>query len=189
MPNPMALFQYFRGFAFLLLLLSLTACSKHRGQIGTIDESLMITAEEIWAMGFDEFKKEYLGKEITITNLPNALGVSGFYNESKEQCKFSYSNDPSEFPIDIDIYANHFPDSALEQIFSEGSYTNESLQYEDEIALPAPLCKRCYWEEDPDNCYVRSPNATITGKVIKLGRPDEYIKAISISMKIKGIAY
>ena len=172
-------------------LLFVTACSPRLTVLGTIDESLMITHEDIHKMGFEKFKQNYLGKEITIADL-KPLGKSGGYRPEKGQCLIAYRNTAEyrDYPILVDIYANHFPNHVLKSGFMNGSYTDESIRYDDEISLPMDVCSPCLgkWNPETKECFSASPNTVITGKVITVS----YLKdtgMISFAIKPKGIAF
>ncbi len=173
----------------------LAACGPNLTVLGTTDESLLITKEEIHEMGFERFKKEYLGKEVTITDLEHLVHGGGF-NPEKGQCNISYYNPAirekgrfvNKDPIKIKIYANGTPSYALKQVFSKGSYLEENLDYEQEIDLPMIVCEKCEWNPDDKICFYKSPNTTITGKIIKVGIARSNNR-ISMVIRPKGLAY
>lgn len=183
-----------RHLAIVLASLILSACGPNLTVLGTIDENLLITKEQIHEMGFEEFKKEYLGKEITITDL-KPLGKGGGFNPSKGQCNISYSGTvfrdgkhDTKNRISITIYANHTPSYALKSVFVEGSYIENDLDYDKEIDLPMEVCAVCDWNPDDSSCFHMSPNVFITGKVIKMAY-NETVKRISMVIRPKGFAY
>jgi hypothetical protein len=183
-----------RHLAIVLASLMLSACGPNLTVLGTIDENLLITKEQIHAMGFEEFEKNYLGKEVTITDL-KPLGKGGGFNPAKGQCNISYDGTvyrDGEFDISnrisVKIYANHTPSYALKQRFVKGSYIEGELDYEDEIDLPMEVCKSCDWNADDKSCFYKSPHIIITGKIIQMGY---YERSDRIDMVIrpKGFAY
>jgi hypothetical protein len=171
----------------------LCACSPNLTVLGTIDESLLLTKEEIHTMGFENFKKEYLGKEVTITGV-DPLGKGGGFNSEKGQCYISYDTPAirkngrfiSDNPIKVGIYANKTPSYALKKIFSKGSYIEGELDYDQEVNLPMEVCTTCEWNERDKSCFYNSPNTIITGKIIKVGK---YEDQISMVIRPKGLAY
>ena len=172
----------------------LSACEPDLTVLGSIDEKLLITKAQIHEMGFEKFKKDYLGKEVTITDL-KPLGSAGGFNAAKGQCNISYDGavfrdekfDTSN-RISVKIYANHTPSYAIKDGLLNGSYIEGELDYEDEIDLPMEVCKPCDWDPDEKSCFHMSPNIIITGKVIQVwyyARSDR----INVVIRPKGFAY
>jgi len=184
-----------RHLAIVLASLMLSACGPSLTVLGTIDENLLITKEQIHEMGFEEFKKQYLGKVVTISGLDH-LAHGGGFDARKGQCNISYDTPAiyreghfySDNPIKVNIYANRKPSYALEQAFAEWSYIKGELDYEEEIDLPMIVCEKCEWDPDDKKCFYKSPNTTITGKIIKMGgsKPND---RISMVIRPKGLAY
>ena len=185
--------KVFKLIGVTIAIALLTACSPNLTVLGTIDETLLLTKEEIHTMGFETFKKEYLGKEVTITGL-DPLGKGGGFNPAKGQCNIAYAspairkNDRfiSDNPIAVDIYANKTPSHALRQRFSKGSYIEGGLDYHQEINLPMEVCTNCEWNANDKSCFYNSPNTVITGKIIAIG---QYDGRISMVIRPKGLAY
>ncbi len=188
-------FKPFKIIALALVSSLLAACSPNLTVLGTIDESLLLTKEEIHKMGFEKFKTEYLGKEVTITDLEH-LAHGGGFNPEKGQCNISYYNPAirengrfvNKDPIKIKIYANSTPSYALKQVFSKGSYLEKNLDYEQETDLPMIVCEKCEWNPVDKICFYKSPNTTITGKIIKVGIARSNNR-ISMVIRPKGLAY
>ncbi len=186
-------FLKFIGLAIASSLLA--ACSPNLTVLGTIDESLLLTKEEIHEMGFETFKKEYLGKEVTISGI-NPLGKGGGFNPAKGQCNIAYASPAirkngrfiTDNPIAVKIYANKTPSYALRQRFGKGSYIGGDLDYEQEINLPMTVCDQCEWNPDDKSCFYKSPNTVITGKIIKIGIAGSNNR-ISMVIRPKGLAY
>jgi len=183
-----------RHLAIVLASLVLSACGPNLTVLGTIDENLLITKEQIHEMGFEAFKKEYLGKEITITEL-KPLGSAGGFNAAKGQCNISFDGAvfhdgkfDTKNRISMTIYANRTPSYALKQFFSKGSYIEGELDYEDEIDLPMEVCKPCDWNPDEKSCFHMSPNIIITGKIIQMGYYERH-DSIAVVIRPKGFAY
>jgi len=179
-----------------LAITLLTACGYNHTVIGKIEEDLLITGKEIHEMGFEEFKKRYLGKVVTLTNL-NPLGRGGGFNLEKGQCKISFSNRGkviddiiyNDYPITISIYPNQFPTYAIKPSLVKGTYTEESLEYEKEVKLPLSTCTPCKtWDPEEKSCFYRSPNIIFTGKIIQTGN-NKNRKNIGIKMRVSGFAY
>ena len=171
----------------------MVACSPNLTVLGTIDDTIIITKEEIHVMGFEAFKRDYLGKEVTIEGLEH-LAHGGGFNPNKGQCNISYYNPAirengrfvNKDPIKIKIYANGTPSYALKQRFSKGSYIEGELGYDQEVTLPMIVCEKCEWNPDDKQCFYKSPSTTITGKIIKMGVADERIGMV---IRPKGLAY
>ena len=183
-----------RHLAIILASLILSACGPNLTVLGTIDENLLITKEQIHDMGFEEFEENYLGKEITITDL-KPLGKGGGFNPSKGQCIINYDGAiyydgkfDTKNRVSITIYANHTPSYALKQRFAKGSYIENDLDYEDEIDLPMEVCKLCDWNHGDKSCFYMSPNIIITGKIIQMGY-NERSDRIAMVIRPKGFAY
>ncbi len=188
----------FKAFKIIGLVIAssiLAACSPNLTVLGTIDETLLITKEEIHEMGFEKFKKEYLGKEVTIAGL-EPLGKGGGFNPAKGQCNIAYDTPAirkngrfiSDNPIKVKIYANKTPSYALRQRFGKGSYIEGGLDYKQEIDLPMEVCTTCDWNSDDKSCFYKSPNTVITGKIIKVGIAGANNR-ISMVIRPKGFAY
>ena len=184
----------FKLIAISMTAFMLSACEPDLTVLGTIDENLLITKEQIHEMGFEEFQKDYLGKEVTITDL-KPLGKGGGFNPAKGQCNISYDGTvyrDGEFDISnrisVKIYANHTPSYALKQRFVKGSYIEGELDYEDEIDLPMEVCKLCDWNHGDKSCFYMSPNFVITGKIIQMGY-NERSDRIAMVIRPKGFAY
>ncbi len=186
-------FLKFIGLAIASSLLA--ACSPKLTVLGTIDETLLLTKEEIHAMGFETFEKEYLGKEVTIGGL-EPLGKGGGFNPAKGQCNIAYDTPAirkngrfiSDNPILVEIFANKTPSYALRRLFSKGSYIEGGLDYDQEINLPMEVCTTCEWNPDDKSCFYNSPNTIITGKIIKIGVAG-FNHRISMVIRPKGLAY
>ena len=171
----------------------MVACSPNLNIIGTIDETLIITKEEIHEMGFEAFERDYLGKEVTIEGLEH-LAHGGGFNANKGQCNISYYNPAirengrfvNKSPIKVNIYANGTPSYALREFFSKESYIEGELDYDHEVTLPMIVCEKCEWNPDDKQCFYKSPNTTITGKIIQMGVTDERIGMV---IRPKGLAY
>jgi hypothetical protein len=171
----------------------MVACSPNLTTIGTIDETLIITKEEIHEMGFETFKKEYLGKEVTIEGLEH-LAHGGGFDANKGQCNISYYNPAirengrfvHKSPIKVNIYANSTPSYALKEFFGKDSYIEGELDYDQEVTLPMTVCEKCEWTSDDKQCFYKSPNTTITGKIIQVGTSDDLIAMV---IRPKGLAY
>lgn len=183
-----------RHLAIVLASLMLSACGPNLTVLGTIDENLLITKEQIHEIGFEKFKKDYLGKEITITDL-KPLGSAGGFNAAKGQCNISYSGAvqrdgkfDTKNRISMTIYANRTPSYALKSAFVKGSYIEGELDYEDEIDLPMEVCKPCDWDPDEKSCFHMSPNIIITGKIIATGY-NKRTDSIAMAIRPKGFAY
>jgi len=177
-----------------LAITLLSACGYDHTVIGKIEEDLLITKEEIHAMGFEQFKEQYLGKVITITDL-DPLGRGGGFNLEKGQCKIAFSNTAeliddrwhNPYPIGFSIYANKTPSYAIKKSLIEGSYTEESLEYEDEINLPLSVCTPCKeWDPKTKSCFYRSPHIIVTGKIIQTGQTNN---SIGMIIRPSGFAY
>jgi hypothetical protein len=184
----------FKLIAISMTAFMLSACEPDLTVLGNIDEKLLITKAQIHEMGFEKFEKNYLGKEVTITDL-KPLGKGGGFNPAKGQCNISYDGTvyrDGEFDISnrisVKIYANHTPSYALKQFFSKGSYIEGELGYEDEIDLPMEVCKSCDWNPDDKSCFYKSPNIIITGKIIQMGY-NERSDRIAMVIRPKGFAY
>ncbi len=186
-------FKLFKLIGLVIASSILAACSPNLTVLGTIDETLLLTKEEIHTMGFETFKKEYLGKEVTIAGI-NPLGKGGGFNPAQGQCNIAYASPAirkngrfiRDNPIAVKIYANKTPSYALMQRFGKGSYIEGGLDYEQEINLPMEVCTTCEWKPDDKSCFYKSPNTVITGKIIKVG---EYDGRISMVIRPKGLAY
>ena len=184
-----------RNLAILLASLMLSACGPNLTVLGTIDENLLITKEQIHEMGFEKFKKQYLGKVVTISGLEHIAHGGGF-DARKGQCNIDYGTLAVfkdgrfhiENPIAVTIYANGTPSYALKHHFVKGSYIEDELDYEDEIDLPMIVCEKCEWDPDDKKCFYKSPNTTITGKIIQMGgsKPND---RMSMVIRPKGLAY
>ena len=185
--------KVFKLIGVTIAIALLTACSPNLTVLGTIDESLLLTKEEIHTMGFETFKKEYLGKEVTITGV-NPLGKGGGFNPAKGQCNIAYASPAirkngrfiSDNPITVKVYANKTPSHALRPRFSKGSYIEGELDYDQEINLPMEVCTNCEWNANDKSCFYNSPNTVITGKIIAIG---QYDGRISMVIRPKGLAY
>ena len=165
--------------------------------IGTIDEDKYISVGEIYDMDFEQFKANYLGKEVTVTGLIDGKRTGGF-NIERSQCVVSFNAGqniytPDFIPpenhkrVNIKTYTNHFPKSViLDRLGSD--YPRDLIEYESEIPLPKTSCtKRCNWDEnDKESCYYRSPDTIITGKIISAGQLQG---SLYLTMLFKGIAY
>jgi hypothetical protein len=169
-------------FTYFFLAITLLGCSADKTVYGAIDESLIITDEEIHEMGIDEFKKNYEGKEVTITNL-RMLDRPGGYNLKKGQCKIGYINSDKDTPILISIFTNFTPPNAINRSVS---FNKANYIYSSEIKLPVNICAPC--EKDPVSYLCKNqPNETsITGKIMFI---QERHRKISMNMKIKGMSY
>ncbi len=191
-PSPLKL-KLFKIIGLVIASSLLAACGPNLTVLGTTDESLLITKEEIHEMGFERFKKEYLGKEVTITGV-DPLGKAGGFNPAKGQCNIAYASPAilkktryiSDNPISVEIFANKTPSYALKRLFSKGSYIEGGLDYDQEINLPMEVCTTCEWNPDDKSCFYNSPNTLITGKIIAIG---EYDGRISMVIRPKGLAY
>lgn len=187
--------KIFKLIGLTIAIALLTACSPNLTVLGTIDETLLLTKEEIHTMGFETFKKEYLGKEVTITGL-DPLGKGGGFNPAKGQCNISYASPAirkngrfiSDNPIAVDIYANKTQSYALRKLFSKDSYIEGGLDYDQEINLPMEVCTNCEWNANDKSCFYDSPNTVITGKIIKVGIAGLNDR-ISMVIRPKGLAY
>ncbi|AJQ94087.1 hypothetical protein [Gynuella sunshinyii] len=168
---------------------TLTACKPDLRTIGTVDDDKLITPAMIYDMGTDEFTKKYLGKEVTISNLSEGKFLGG-YRPENGQCLFApVTRDPElKKSIVLYIYANHFPDFVIEDLFKESSpeFTN-LLNYPEEIDLPMDVCEeRCEYNEDTGACFYKSPHLKVTGKIFRAG---EGLDGYYIRMKLKGVQY
>ena len=60
-------------FLTLVLVVILVGCQKEKTVIGVVDETKLITSEEIKTLGWKGFIDKYLGKVVTFKNLKNQL--------------------------------------------------------------------------------------------------------------------
>ncbi|MEH6450900.1 MAG: hypothetical protein V7765_19700 [Oleispira sp.] len=167
---------------YFFLVITLLGCSADKTVYGAIDESLIITDEEIHEMGIDEFKKNYEGKEITLVDL-RMLNRAGGYNLRKGQCSISYTNIKQEHPILVSIFTNSTPPKAINR---SDNFNEENYIYASEIELPISICAPCKKDHAGDLCKNQPNETSITGKIMFIrerhGMP-------SLNMKIKGMSY
>lgn len=169
---------------FFLLLTSITllACSTEKTVYGVIDDNLLITDQEIHEMGIDEFKKNYEGKEVTVTDL-RMLDRAGVFNRGGAQCKIGYTNNKKEDKILVSLFTNFIPPSAINR---SKNFDHEKYTYSKEIALPKSICDPCIKHSAYDLCKNQPNKTSLTGKIIRI---KEKNNRIYMDMKIKGMSY
>ncbi|WP_428242765.1 hypothetical protein [Gynuella sp.] len=174
--------------AISICIVTFTACKPDLKTIGTVDDDKLITPAMIDEMGFEEFEKQYLGKEVTITDIYKSRFTGG-YNLEKGQCVFAVRNGDDKINKDlvVYIYANHFPDFVIEDQFKESSPEFTSLlDYSEETDLPIDVCEeRCEYNEKTGACFYKSPHLKITGKPFLIEEGTYYY----MYMKLKGVEY
>lgn len=169
-------------FFLLLATISLLACSTEKTIYGAIDDNLLITDEEIHEIGIDEFKKNYEGKEITITDL-RMLSRAGVFNREGTQCKISYTNNKKEDKILVSVFTNFIPPNAINR---SKNLDRDKYTYSKEIALPKSICDPCIKDSAYDLCKNQPNKTSFTGKIIRI---KEKNNRIYMYMKIKGMSY
>ncbi len=170
-------------FTYIFLAITLLGCSADKTVYGAIDESLIITDEEIHEMGIDKFKSNYEGKEVTITNL-RMLDRSGRYNIRKGQCIISYINHLEQTnPILVRLYTNSIPPNAINR---SDNFDKTNYIYAQEIELPLSICAPCEKESAYDLCKNQPNKTSFTGKAMRIKEKEGMIY---IYMKIKGMSY
>ena len=169
-------------FTYFFLAITLLGCSADKTVYGAIDESLIITDEEIHEMGIDEFKKNYEGKEVTITDL-RMLDRSGLFNSRKGQCAIDYINEDRSEEISVMIFTNHMPPNAINRT---DDFDKTNYIYAQEIKLPFSICAPCEKDHAGDLCKNQPNETSITGKIMNTNKRGG---VIYIYMKIKGMSY
>lgn len=86
------------------------------------------------------------------------------------------------------IYANHWPDFVIEDLYKESSSEFSALlSYPKETDLPMDVCQeRCEYNEETGACFYKSPRLKVTGKIFRAG---EGIGGYYMRMKLKGVEY
>ncbi|MEH6450902.1 MAG: hypothetical protein V7765_19710 [Oleispira sp.] len=169
-------------FTYFFLAITLLGCSADKTVYGAIDESLIITDEEIHEMGIDEFKKNYEGKEVTITGL-RMMDRSGLFDSRKGQCAIGYINSDNNLPIAASIYTNFIPPNAINR---SNDFDKTNYIYAQEIELPLSICAPCEKDHAGDLCKNQPNETRITGKIMLIIKTG---KRIYMYMKIRGMSY
>ena len=86
-----------------LCTFTLSACKPELRTIGTVDDDKLITPAMIEEMGFEAFEKQYLGKEVTVTDFYSAKSTGG-YRPEDGQCILAVHNGDDKLNKDLVIY-------------------------------------------------------------------------------------
>ncbi|AJQ94091.1 hypothetical protein [Gynuella sunshinyii] len=86
-----------------LCIATLTACKPDLRTIGTVDDDKLITPAMIDEMGFEEFEKRYLGKEVTVADFYSAKSTGG-YQPQDGQCILAAHSGDKHINRDITVY-------------------------------------------------------------------------------------
>lgn len=176
------------------LLFLLAGCEPELRTIGTVEEDKLITPGMLDEMGYEAFREEYLGKEVTVTGFgEEGVGVYiGGYRPDKLQCEIAFStrDDSVNKEFLITIFSNDHPDFVLKDLLKrQDDFNPDLLSYPDEVALPESICNRsCEYNQETGECFYKSPNLKITGKLFQI-RGDEEFELNRLFMKVKGVAY
>ena len=86
-----------------LCAFTFSGCKPELRTIGTVDDDKLITPAMIEEMGFEAFEKQYLGKEVTVTDIYQSRFTGG-YRPEKGQCEFAVRNGDDKINKDLVIY-------------------------------------------------------------------------------------
>lgn len=173
--------------------LVLSGCFKPKTTvIGVVDDSLLISADTIEKMGLEEFKKHYLGKEVTVTDFYYRT-YNGGWRPENGQClnEFITKSEKTEYQLKLMAFMNDFPDYVLEDSVDQFDlWDSKAFDYPSEIAMPLEtgLCKPCDYREGMaynPKCYYTSPHLKITGKVVAANGSTR----ATLAIKVKGVEY
>lgn len=179
--------------SLLISTFCLTACQRDLTTIGQVNMDNLITPDMVAEMGYESFREQYLGQEVTITGF-NHQSLIGAYRPANTMCEVAFSldvRDPPPQRFHVSIYTNHHPDFVLEDLFGHlDQFDADLLPYGNEFDLPEAICdEHCQWdEEDPDACFYKSPRLVISGKPFMMTGGDDGNVTI-LGLKVSGVSY